>query len=235
MRRVLPLLAVSCLLACPDAHAIQGNNDPQIWIAVKLLAPLAEQLRLRAEFEDRIGDGMRRLYSWHGDLGLSIKAYDEDRFSVIVDLMYRQAFHRDWFWDTPLPDVDADGWYAEYRPYGAVTASVRLGRFTLGLSLNLEGRLFDRIRDQLRLGNGLFAAYDAVASNYSFRMFLDARITSILHPDADFFRTRIYAGFMFPIHKALGLNVYYMWERYRIYPGWWNWNVLGTAVTFTFS
>jgi hypothetical protein len=110
----------------------------------------------------------------------------------------------------------------------------RLGRFTLGLSVNLEGRLFDRIPDQLRFGQSVFMGVDIQASNYGFRMFVDARITSVLHPDADFFRMRFYAGFMFPIVGPLGLNFYYMYERFRTYPGWWAFNVLGTAVTFTF-
>ena len=235
MRKLLPLLLLSCMLLPDRAQALMGNNDVQLWTTTQLGAKLTDQLKLRSELNFRFGDGMSEFYQYHAELGFTIRALKTDLFTVDVSLLYRQRFKLDVYYDAPSTRAEeVSGWWTEYRPWGMVTFKVRLGQFTIGDTIKLEPRLYENIPHQLRFRNNTFVAYDVIASsNYGFQIFLDVHINATLHPDAEYYRTRIYAGFMFPIAGPVGFNVFYMWQRYRTHPGWWTWHTMGTTLTFS--
>lgn len=235
-RLVLPLLVLACLAAAPSAGAIMKNNDSQLWTSTQLMATLVPQLTLRSEINFRFGEGMSEFYQYHAELGLTYLVVKDERFRVDLSVLYRQRYKLEYHFDAPSTSArEVRGWWAEYRPWAMLTAQVRLGRFVLGDTVKLEPRFYDNYADELRFRNNVFAAYDVPASpTYAFQMFLDVHINVTCYPDPEYFRTRIYAGFMFPIAGPLGVNVYYMWQRFRTHPGWWSWHVLGTTLTFKF-
>ena len=232
--RLLTLLLLAGLLAPAPAGAIMSNNDVQLWTTTQLGAKLTDQLKLRSELNFRFGDGMSEFYQYHAELGFTIRALEAEPFTVDLSLLYRQRFKLDIYFDEPSSRAEeVKGWWTEYRPWAMVTFKVRLGKFTIGDTLKLEPRLYENIPHQVRFRNNTFVAYDVIASSsYGFQIFLDVHINATLHPDAEYYRTRIYAGFMFPIAGPLGFNVFYMWQRFQTHPGWWTWHVMGTSLTF---
>ncbi len=225
------------LLASAPAGADIADNDPQLWVTTKLAASINPKVMLLAEMELRVGNGMAELYRQHTDLGLRFEVVKLPKLRASVDVVYRQAFWHGYFFNLPSSASDVDqAWMAEYRPGAAFTLTVPLGRFTLADTVRLDVRLFENgMSEQIRLQETLVAALDVgVKSGYSFRFFASVGICAVLHPDADYDRTRIYVGLMFPIVGPLALNVYYMWQRFRVEPGWFSWHAGFTVYSRTY-
>lgn len=215
-------------LAAAPVRADVANNDAQIWQTTRLLVQASDRIKALAEVELRVGDGMSDLVRYHADLGLRLTALEQKRLVLSVDLAYRQAFWKGYFFDEPssLTAVD-EAWVAESRPHASFTVTVPLGNFVLADTVRLDLRMFDRRDMEVRLQEMLVAALDIHAGKggYVFRLFAALGIAAELHPDPAYERTRIYAGLMFPVAGPLGLNVYYMWQRFRVEPGWWSWHM----------
>lgn len=225
----VPALLLALSLLCPGrALADVKDNDAQFWFTTKLLAKLSDRVRLVTEMELRMGNGMSEMTRYHADLGVRLLLLEQQKLILTADLAYRQAFWHGYFFEVPTSISEvSEVWVAEYRPHASFTVTVPLGKFILADTVRLEGRFWDEGLDaQLRLHDVLVGAVDISAkSGYTFRLFAALAICADLHPDPDYHRTRLYAGMMFPLAGPLAINVYYMWQRFRVEPGWWSWHM----------
>jgi hypothetical protein len=178
--------------------------------------------------EFRLGDGMGDLTRFHADIGLRVQLARLPKLIVTADFAYRQAFWHGYFFDLPSPLSSVEEtWIAEFRPQAALTVSVPLGKFTLANTIRLDVRFFQNdFASEVRFHEQVIAALDIqTKSGYAFRLFAAVGFTALFHPDPEYNRTRIYAGLMFPFGKTFGLSIYYMWQRFRVAPGWWSYHL----------
>jgi len=236
MRRLPALVALALVLSPLPARAYD-DNDAQFWFTTKLRVALLDQLRLHSEMQIRTGNGMSDIYRYHGEIGLGVRVAKAAMAEVWIDILYRQVFTKGLFWDSPSSIAEPlDAWIAEYRPYLSLTGTLRFGPLQVGDTFKVEPRIYENATHQVRLEDNVYLSVDVPASGgYSFSMFTDFHVVWIVRPGQEFYRTRLYAGFLFPVVGPLSVSLYYMWQRFRAEHGWLDWHILGTGISLSFG